>query len=81
MNTTVMAAIIVGLLVLATLGVVNFVKAESAPAKTTTASGPTCGATGGCSAGCSHTAGAEGSCGCGASCGCSGTGGCGCKAK
>lgn len=48
MKTMILAAIIVGVLVIATLGIVSFVKAESTPAKTTQASGPTCGAGGGC---------------------------------
>lgn len=78
MKTLILAAIIVGVLVIATLGVVNFVKAESIPAKTIQASGPTCGVSGGCSATCSHSSTSEG-CGCGASCGCSGADGCGCK--
>lgn len=79
MKAIIITAIVLGLLVIASLGVVSFVKADSPAAKTTTqASEATCGASGGCSAGCSHTSG-SGSCGCGASCGCSGTSGCGCK--
>lgn len=78
MKTWIIAALVVGMLVFATLGVVNFVKAESQSTKTTQApaASPSCS---GCGASCNHAS-TGGSCGCGASCGCTGSGGCGCKA-
>ncbi len=78
MKTLILAAIVISLLAVATLGVVGFAKAESNSVEAAQASGPICSAGGGCSASCSHSS-VSGSCGCGDSCGCSGAGGCGCK--
>lgn len=78
MKAIIITAIVLGLLVIASLGVVSFVKADSQNEAAQDDAEPTCGASGGCSAGCSHTSG-SGSCGCGASCGCTGANGCGCK--
>ncbi len=82
MKLWIIAAIVMGALVIASLGVVSFVKADSQKetAKTTQTPAPSCGANGGCSAGCSHSS-SSGQCGCGESCGCSGANGCGCKAR
>ena len=74
MKLWIIAAIVVGVLVIASFGVTSFVKADSEPAKTTQPSnGPTCGANGGCGNKCT----AESNCGL-ATCGAKNGGTCGC---
>lgn len=49
---TLLTAVVIGVLVIATLGVVSFVKAEQTAPATAQTNGPTCGAGGGCGNAC-----------------------------